>query len=152
MHTRRGWYPPSQFREQIKAYIDWINKYIEEILFVEKLVVSEEHTYAGTADLIAKFHGDSLPSIIDVKTSNSVVSDWPLQLSAYKLAMKEEGIEAQRRIIVRIPKKGKIVAEMYQYKNHEEDEEMWLHTLASWRWLQTDQERIANAKVHDGML
>lgn len=146
-HMKRGWQPPGHFREMSFAYIDWLHQNIGQILEVEKLAVSEELKYAGTMDLLAILKGDSSPSIIDVKTSNSVSPDWPLQLSAYKLAVEEEmGIQIARRVIIRVPKTGVCTPETYIYEDHDADEAIWKRCLEIWRWAQEDKLRHKKAK------
>jgi hypothetical protein len=101
-------------------------------------------------DLYATIRGDAQPSIIDIKTSNSVGPDWPLQLSAYRKAAFERGKPSKRRIVVRIPKVGKIIAERYEYPDHEVDEKAWDSALCAWRWMQQDKVRQQEALVVTG--
>lgn len=145
-HRVRGWQPEGRFREMAFAYIDWLHANVEQIIDVEKLAISDEFKYAGTMDLLAIMRGDDLPSVIDLKTSNSVSTDWPLQLSAYQLAIEEElGVNIGKRIIIRIPKKGICIPEQYTYTEHEDDKDAWLTTLKLWRWIQKDKKRQKTA-------
>ncbi len=115
----------------------------------------DEPLYAGTMDLLAYFRSDSIPSIIDLKTSNYVSADWPLQLSAYRRLLANNGVPTLRRVIVRIPKKGKIEPEMYDYSRipgaDEADEEAWRLSLKLWQWMQKDKERSKSALVVAGL-
>ena len=151
MHTQRGWFPPDRYREMAYNYIQWMNDNIESIEGVEELVWSEIDGYAGTLDLRAKIRHDKLSSIVDVKTSKYVSIDWPLQLSAYRKAKKERGIETQRRMILRVNKEPPYAVDMYDYKDHEEDEVIFNHTLEIWKWLQRDKERHKDALVIGGL-
>lgn len=151
MHNQRGWQPPGHLREMAFAYIDWLHKYASSVQEVEKLVVSEKDVYAGTGDVVLTFRGDKNPSIVDIKTSNYVSMDWPLQLSAYRKALIEQGMEIERRVIVRVPKVGKCVIEMYDYKDHEEDELMWDNVLKMWRWMRNEKQRAKDALVISGL-
>ena len=142
IHRRRGWVPEAKYREMAYAYIELLHSEIESIQEVEFTVHSMEQGYAGTLDLLATFRGDDRPSIIDLKTSNSVSLDWPLQLSAYSRAYEEmTGISPLKRAVIRIPKKGECVPELYVYENNVEDDAAWLNILSYWRWLQKDKER-----------
>lgn len=145
LHQQRGWQPPEDLRTMAYAYIDWLNARVSEVVEVERLVVSNRRTYAGTCDLVAIMRGDELPTVLDIKTSNQVSPDWPLQLIAYKLALAEEGIYTMRRIVVRVPKKGEILAEEYEYYDHEDDAEAFNHVHGAWMWLQRDKERTKRA-------
>jgi hypothetical protein len=151
VHNQRGWQPPGHFREMAFAYIDWLHKYASSVDSVERLAVNEKDIYAGTLDALITFRGDKLPSVIDIKTSNYVSMDWPLQLSAYRKALATEGIETARRVIVRVPKIGQCKIEMYDYPDHEEDELMWDNVFRMWKWSKDDKERHKKALVISGL-
>jgi hypothetical protein len=53
----------------------------------EKLVVSREHAYAGTADLIGTLNGRL--ALLDIKTGRGVYTEYKLQLAAYAFAWGE---------------------------------------------------------------
>lgn len=152
MHHKHGWRAEARFREMSFAYIDWLHANVQEIVEVEKLIRSGRYGYAGTTDLVAILRGDSRPAIIDVKTSNAVDITWPLQLSAYQTAIEDLDQEVYkdavdlRRIIIRIPKKGECVPEMYEYYEHQKDKEAWLNVLNYWRWTQGNKDRVKRAK------
>lgn len=149
-HLKNFWRPPEGLQEMAEEYIRWMHQDVEEILGIEELVYSDEEEYAGTMDLYARIRGDDLPSIIDIKTGNSISADWPLQLSAYRKAAFERGRPSKRRIVIRIPKIGKIKVERYEYKEHERDEAIWSNTLKIWHWLQEDKKRAKDALVISG--
>lgn len=149
-HLKRGWQPPGEFRNQAFAYIDWLHKHVSSIQAVEKRTYSPQRCYAGTLDLLATIRGDSLPSIIDIKTSNNTSIDWPLQLTAYKEAEEELGQPIQRRLIVRVPKTAPYDVVVFDYKNHDDDSIVWDNTLRLWLWCQGDKERHSMAKVVAG--
>lgn len=150
-HLKRGWQPPGKFRNMAYAYIDWLHHEVDSVEAVEQLVYSDEHSYAGTLDLLVKFKNDPLPSIVDVKTSNYVSADWPLQLAAYRKALREQGTDTYRRVIIRVPKTGDGEPELYDYRNHEEDEAMWLNILQLWNWMRDDKERQKQAFMPAGL-
>jgi hypothetical protein len=86
-----------------------------EVYWSEATVYSREHSYAGTADLIAKMRvGDSLvPVVLDVKTSKRIYDEVALQLCAYARAdfvglddgtevpLLEEGKKIEYGVVVR---------------------------------------------------
>jgi predicted RecB family nuclease len=53
----------------------------------EKLVISREHEYAGTADLIGTLNGKL--ALLDIKTGRRVYPEYKLQLAAYAIAWGE---------------------------------------------------------------
>lgn len=89
----------------IQPYIAWFNAEVSCVLAAEKLVVSRRYKFAGTADIVVVMN-DGSHAVVDLKTSKSALSEdtWSLQLAAYSLALEEEGIDAERRIVVRLPK------------------------------------------------
>jgi hypothetical protein len=146
-HMQRGWQPPGEFREMAFAYIDWLHEYIQEVVQVEFTTYSEDPRYGGTLDMLGILRGDSRPSIIDVKTSKSPSSDWPLQLAAYRKSVRDSGVDVDKRVIIRIPKTGVCVPETYMYPDHDEDEEIWLEVLKYWNWVSRDKQRQKDAFI-----
>ena len=146
-HKKNGWRPPEHLVDMSYAYIEWLHSNIVEIISAEELVVSHEHKFAGTTDLVARHRDAKRPAIWDVKTSNDVSEDWPLQLSAYKMANLEMGRDIDDRYIIHVPKKGKARVVLYKFEDHEEDEAQFLHALAAWRWLQDAKKRVRASKV-----
>lgn len=59
-----------------------------ELIATEEFTFSDEHRYAGTADIICKI-GDEV-WLLDVKTSNSIHKSYDLQLAAYAKAWEEQ--------------------------------------------------------------
>lgn len=73
----------------------WIQEHVEEVLAVEKIVVSPLG-YAGRLDLHCKIKGLG-PAVVDFKTQGvkngkaAFYDEWPLQLVAYARAVHIEG-------------------------------------------------------------
>lgn len=66
-----------------------------ELISTEEFTFSDEHKYAGTADLVVKIDGEVW--LIDIKTSNSLHKSYDLQLAAYAQSLFEQkGIKIQR--------------------------------------------------------
>ena len=73
----------------------WVNSSHVIPVFLERLVFSQEHWYAGTMDVLA--HVDDELCVVDFKTSKPFRNAWKgpytemvLQLAAYALAIEEE--------------------------------------------------------------
>lgn len=84
---------PDQFRGYANAFYRFVEEHPMEIEEHEKTVVSRMYGYAGTLDLLIRFNGAPLPIVADVKTSREIYKEAFLQLSAYRQALREEGIE-----------------------------------------------------------
>jgi len=66
-----------------------------ELISTEEFTFSDEHKYAGTADLVVKINGEVW--LIDIKTSNSLHKSYDLQLAAYAQSLFEQkGIKIER--------------------------------------------------------
>jgi len=83
----------------ILKFADFWKTYKPELIGAEDFVYSDEHKYAGTADLIVKMDGEIW--LLDIKTSNALHKSYDLQLSSYAKAIKEvKGIEIERTGII----------------------------------------------------
>ena len=93
-------------REIVQPYIDWFDENVAYVIGAEKLLVSRRYEFAGTTDVVVQMRGDTDATIVDLKSSKTDLGqhEWALQTAAYALAAAEEGIEARRRIIVRMPR------------------------------------------------
>lgn len=73
--------------KMILKFADFWNTHKPELVATEYHLFSDEHEYAGTADLIVRFQGSLW--LMDLKTSNSLHTAYDLQLSAYAVAWNE---------------------------------------------------------------
>jgi hypothetical protein len=81
--------------QMINKFVDFWKTYEPELISTEEFVYSDEHKYAGTADVVCKLDGEVW--LIDFKTSNSLHKSYDLQLASYAKALKEcRGIEIER--------------------------------------------------------
>lgn len=120
-----------------RAYRAWFKEHVRTVIGCEKLAVSRLHRFAGTVDLIALLDDDERPSVIDLKTSNSVSETWGLQLAAYQLALDESDIECARRVIVQIPSKEAGALYVHDLNDHDHDQRAFINALKLYRWKET---------------
>jgi len=73
--------------KMILKFADFWNTHKPELVAAEYHLFSDEHEYAGTADLVVRWL-DNL-WLLDVKTSNSLHTSYDLQLAAYATAWNE---------------------------------------------------------------
>ena len=71
----------------IMRFADFWNTHKPELVATEYHLFSDEHEFAGTADLVVRFM-DNL-WLLDLKTSNSLHTSYDLQLAAYATAWNE---------------------------------------------------------------
>jgi hypothetical protein len=113
----------AQAVRSFEKWQDWRKSVNLKVIAIEKMLHSSLFGFGGTLDLLAEVDGTEAgpdphdvgnPSlvllpikrivVIDFKTGKSVYAEAFLQNTAYRLALKEEGIETTGGIIVRLPK------------------------------------------------
>ena len=106
----------------IIRFADFWNTHKPELVTTEYHLFSDEHQYAGTADIIVRFQ-DKL-QLLDIKTSNSLHTSYNMQLAAYAKAWNEthnEKIEETQIIWLKAstrgPAKDKIQGSGWQLKS-----------------------------------
>ncbi len=81
--------------DMIIRFHEFWTTYKPTLLSTEQFVFSDEHKYAGTADLVVELNGEIW--LLDIKTSNSLHKSYDLQLAAYAKAFKEcKDVDIQR--------------------------------------------------------
>jgi hypothetical protein len=85
------------------AWQDWAVSAGVKPVFIEAVVYSPTHAYAGTADLLAWVNGQL--TLVDFKTAKAIYPEYRLQVAAYIRAANEMGHgPVTRGAIVRLPK------------------------------------------------
>src|SRR3990167_2559722 len=102
--AERSWSRWVEWREQVKL----------KPIAIEKRLYSNVFGFGGTLDLLAEMTVDlgqegvtnfqTILVVVDFKTGKKVYEESFLQNIAYRLALKEEGIDVQAGWIVRLPK------------------------------------------------
>jgi hypothetical protein len=73
--------------KMILKFADFWNTHKPELIVSEYHLFSDEHKYAGTADLVVRMNEKLW--LLDIKTSNSLHTSYDLQLAAYSEAWNE---------------------------------------------------------------
>ena len=98
----------------------------------EMVVFSDEHGYAGAADIIGTFEGK--PAVLDIKTGNSYSANTALQLSAYKYAAEAMGLGKDLgTVCVQIPRNGR-KAKCLTYEHQESHFRTFLAALQVFKY------------------
>ena len=85
--------------EMILKFYDFWTTHKPELVSAEDFVWSDEHKFAGTADLVVKMDGETW--LLDIKTSNSIHKSYDLQLAAYAKGLEEaKGVKIDRTGII----------------------------------------------------
>lgn len=82
---------PDELDGHVSAYVQFLDDWRVQPVLSEFVVVSHQHGYAGTADLIADLLDPDDPTctlrwLLDIKTSRGVWGETALQLAAYRYA------------------------------------------------------------------
>jgi len=112
----------------VKAFCDWYDEVVEEVLFCERRLYSKISNFSGKVDLVVKLHGDECYSIVDLKTTVDTHRTWHLQTAAYRLLCQENHFEVDRRLILQLKKTG--CHSVIEYKQHIRDTELFLNALS----------------------
>jgi PD-(D/E)XK nuclease superfamily len=118
------------------AWEDWKKSVNLKPIFVEQMVFSETHGYAGTMDLLAEVNG--VLTVLDWKTGKAIYPESYLQNAAYRYALREMGHgDAVQGIIVRLPKLESDPAFEVKTCPPEKDcMEVFLNAKRLWEWNQ----------------
>lgn len=118
-----------QFKGYIDAFNSWLANNKIEVVENEKTVFSDKYHYAGTLDMLAKVNGKLV--IVDLKTSKDgeVYPEASLQVSAYRQALLEAGVEIEEAFILGVGENGK-----YNFRQAVLDLPAFLHAQGLWVW------------------
>ena len=126
----------SELAQIVAAYRAWSDAYVERVIAVEQTVVSRKYRYAGTLDAVVLMRGDTLPTLVDIKTSKAVYKKFDLQTAAYWGALAETGIQCGRRLIVRLGK-GEDAGRVFtkEHYDHQSTFVKFVYALSIFRWM-----------------
>lgn len=131
--------PPADADPDMAPYVQavqwWAAMQVEAVLGCERLVVSRQHRYAGTCDLLVVLRGGAV-ALADFKTSKQLDPGYALQLAAYRRALWEDGLKPDRRLVLWLPKAQPGRLEVHEYHAHARDDRAWMAALGLWRWQQ----------------
>lgn len=98
---------PENVRPYAQALDSWGRTVKPVPIENEKTVVSYKYGYAGTMDMLAQIGGEL--AIVDFKTNQKgqVYDEAHLQISAYKQALSEAGIEVEKGYVIGLGENGK---------------------------------------------
>lgn len=117
-------------KSYVEAFIRWFDERVNEVLHTECRLNSEKHKLSGQIDMICTLKNCEKVCLIDIKTPAQGSFTWSLQTAAYKLlAMQCRGLEIERRVCLKLPKKEGANASTIEYMDHERDQTLFLNAL-----------------------
>lgn len=125
-----------QMQKATDGFLMWVQKNKVEFHDSERPVYSRRYNFAGTCDFTCTINGKRY--VGDIKTSNAIYDTYMMQVSAYRLAMKEENgmIDPyDGMVIIRVPKNNGEV-EVKFFNNYEANAKAFVHALYLYQHLQ----------------
>lgn len=128
---------------QLDAFTDWYERYVAEVYAVELMVAHEGYHYAGALDLLLRFHGDSMPTLVDVKSGKALFPEMRAQTAAYRepalSLLRDYGFTKKtcRRGILHVPMDATGPARFHEHRHHQADFQAFLSCLYLYRWLRS---------------
>ena len=116
------------------SFQDWSNSVSLKPIFIEQVVFSRAHGYAGTMDLLGEVEGAL--TLVDFKSGKGIYAEAHLQSAAYRHALREMGhVAPERGLIVRLPKvETDPQFEVAESPSVEELFPTFTAVLGVWRW------------------
>jgi predicted RecB family nuclease len=115
------------------AWTAWKDRHVEEILFAEEFVWSEEYGFAGTIDAVALLK-NGLVALLDFKSSKYPHWEYRLQTVAYAVALRErEGLPVDRRALIQMPSKKPGTLNAIYYPDDAYDWSLFRAALHLWK-------------------
>jgi len=119
----------------VVQFLTWARSRIREVYGVERFLHSDRLMVAGTTDLIVRLGKDCFTAVVDIKTGSRIRLEYALQLAAYEMMAREEGVVegGVRRFVVRLDAKAN-EPEVREF-NDPTDAQAWLEVVSIYRWL-----------------
>ena len=93
------------YGKYLNPFRNFINDYKPKVIETEKVVRSDKYGIGGSLDQLLEIGGKLW--LVDIKTSKAIYNTFHLQLGFYNQALKEEGIETEKQMILHLPGNGK---------------------------------------------
>ena len=128
--------PDDDCKVYFEAFKEWFDNCVDHVEMLEHRINSVEYKVSGKFDLLVRFKGDDELTIVDIKTPQNASKTWALQTAAYRLLLREEGIETQRRGCLMLPNDSptKRSARFMEYTQHDHHESAFLKALELYRF------------------
>jgi hypothetical protein len=118
----------------VKSLQDWVASLVEEVIFVEKALVSPKYGFKGHPDALVRLRGDKGGTLVDWKTPKPLSKAWRLQLAGYKLLGEEAGHRIDRVASLRLDAGGGPAKFDGYSRTLAADKNVFLSCLNVWRF------------------
>lgn len=120
---------------QLDAFTEWYERFVGEVYAVELIVANPTYQYAGALDFLVRMKGDSVPTVVDVKSGKAVYPEHRYQTAAYRKPvlplLADYGFNRTRcrRGVLHIPQDASGPARFHEHTRHEADFQGFLSCL-----------------------
>lgn len=127
------------FKPYAKAFSNFVKDHQLEVVENERSVVSKKHGFAGTLDMLAHIGPEKKLYLLDIKTGKDIYVEAFLQLSAYREALREIGVEVEGTgvILLKTGPNGKPTG-TYKFEQGDECFDVFKACLTIWKWKNQD--------------
>lgn len=118
---------------KISSFVDWHREYTPEMIAKEIAVFSESGQYAGRLDRLYKITGEI--TVLDLKSSSSIHSHFPLQFASYAKAIEENtDIEIAQTAALQLGAQNKNNYRFVMYPDWRDHYKVFEHVRATWEY------------------
>ncbi len=123
------WIPPIPLECEgyTTSFRSWFERYVEEVIFVEKELVDPVYGFMGHPDFYGKVKSLGM-ALIDWKTPTALYKQWKVQLSAYERLLGVNNRKADTIASLQLDPKGG-APKMVRYEDSAEDFNIFLGLL-----------------------
>ena len=127
---------PQELQGYYLSFKNWFDEYVVEVIAVEPELVFLD--LVGHPDLICRIKGDTKPTVVDLKTSATMMKIFRLQLASYKKLATENGYNIGRIGGLQLKADGSPARFKPYTRTYEQDWAIVLSMLNIERWLASD--------------
>lgn len=135
------------FKGYAQAFDSWVKSNNVIVVEHERSVYSEKYRYAGTLDLLVKFNKEEKPTLIDIKTGKDIYPEAHLQVSAYKQALEEDGVELRNTGVLLLQEDG-----TYKFELGKDKLKSFLACKILWEGLNEELLKKADVPIQESLL
>ena len=127
-YAQKLWVSPSpEYAGYFLSFQKWFDKYVEEVIYVEKELIDKSYGFQGHLDFYGRLKGLCMV-LIDIKTPLALYKQWKVQLSAYKRLLDVDKKQVDVVATLQLDPNGGI-PKMVRYENSAQDLNIFLGIL-----------------------
>lgn len=122
-------------KNYVNAFIDWFDKTVQNVIFIEKRIYDDDYMITGKADVLLQFKNSHENILLDLKTSEIESKTWRLQTAAYAMMIEKHlKIKVHRRACLKLSKYPNKPAKFIEHFNIKKDTSLFFKSLDLYRF------------------